>query len=107
MRVANIPIFSSQSLGANATSSAQTLDQAFGFSVQAQWTGASAAGTLKLQASLDGTNWDDISGASTTIAGAGNILWNVTDVMFPWVRVVFTRTSGTGSLSTRLFYRSI
>lgn len=88
-----------------------------GFSYQAVLTGA-PVGTLKLQMSNDRgnttnngqaasgsttnagvTNWTDITGSSFAVAAAGNWGWDYTLPGFRWVRLVYTATSGTGSMS--------
>lgn len=63
--------------------------------------------TLKLQASNDfnpninpvvaGT-WSDITGSTVTMAGAGDYGWNVSDVYYAWVRLVYTWVDGDGSI---------
>lgn len=83
-----------------------------GFSYQAVLTGA-PVGTLKLQMSNDAgtitsaaahtgtgvTNWTDITGSSFAVAAAGNWGWDYTLPAFRWVRLVYTPTSGTGTIS--------
>lgn len=75
-------------------------------------TSASLAGALKLQASnnayLDNVNndanpnavWVDVPSSTITLtAGSTAIMWNVTDVGYECVRVVWTRTSGQGTFT--------
>lgn len=96
------------------TSTSTPLDQAVGCAIQVVWTGT-PNGTFKLQASDDKpsrqtqtssggpdtiTNWTDITDSSYTIAGtAGDYMWNITDVMYRNIRLVYTNTSGTGTLT--------
>lgn len=80
------------------------------FYIQAVITGT-LAGTAKLQTSgepiLTGdpnaqpasTSWVDYTGSSQTIASAGVAAWNVADVGFNWVRIVYTASSGTGTIT--------
>lgn len=89
---------------ATLTSDVGELEQGFGYSVQAVYTGA-PVGTLKLQASLDQVTWIDVADSSQSIAAAGSFLWNVSDVQYPWTRLIYTKTSGTGTLNAQLFYR--
>lgn len=86
-----------------------------GFSICANITYGSGtlAGTLKLQASnnafADNTSmelnpaavWVDIPSSSITVSVTADTtaFWNVTDVFYEAVRVVWTRTSGTGTFS--------
>ena len=82
-----------------------------GYSVIGAWTESLAAlvGTVKLQASNDfdptvqpnvaGT-WTDITGSAVSVSGSGSYGWNVSDVHYAWVRVVWTSTSGQGTMNT-------
>ncbi len=85
---------------------------AFGYCVQARWTGT-PNGTIKLQVSIDGveptvgnsneptiSNWEDLADSSYSITGsAGSYMWNVNEVNYRWVRVVYTNSSSTGTLN--------
>jgi len=87
------------SLGASYTSpSIDMLYKEWG-SIQAEWTGASAAGTLALAVSNDNVNFSTYTGSSTTVAGPGNFMWNMLFVGFRYVEIVFTYSSGTGTLN--------
>lgn len=101
-----VALVSGQSLSASYTSNPQQTINMFGYSIQAVFTG-SPNGAFKLQASLDGANWDDIADSSESVTEAGNIVWNVSSVQYPQVRVVYTRSSGTGSLSLYFFGKGI
>jgi len=83
------------------------------YAIQLVFTGA-PVGTFKLQCSNDAgkpnaeskaeqsasvVNWTDIASSSSAISVAGNITWNAENVGYLWVRVVYTRTSGTGSVT--------
>lgn len=86
-----------------------------GFSICANIaeSSASLAGTLKLQASnnayadnvnMDGNAaavWVDIASSSVTLtSGSTATMWNVTDAHYEAVRIVWTRTSGQGTITT-------
>lgn len=82
------------------------------YSIQLQFSG-SPAGSFKLQASNDEgrinasdsanqspiTHWTDIADSSVSVDEAGDCLWQVENVGYNWVRVVWTPTSGAGSLT--------
>lgn len=100
-------------MGGDVTSSNIYLDQIFTCSIQAVWTGT-PTGTIKVQVSNDVgptpeynpngtiTTWTDVTGSSQSIAGAaGNFWWNLNDIGARWARLVYTRTSGTGTLDAR------
>ena len=72
------------------------------------------AGTIKLQISNDGfdgnvnnnlnpnATWVDYTGSTQSVSGAGTAAWNVSGVYFKHVRVVWTRTTGLGTVSNIL-----
>lgn len=80
-------------------SSGLPLAQMYGYSIQALWTGT-LAGTIKLQATIDGSTWSDIGSTSQALGGAaGSFLWNVTGAFYNQVRVALTGVTGTGNLT--------
>lgn len=101
------------SMNASFNGAAFGLDHLEGFSVQLKWTNATGpiTGTFKLQASnnaiLDnptasGENpaaiWEDIDGSSENVSGSGSAFINVADCYYRSFRVVWTHSSGTGSV---------
>lgn len=103
---------SSTSLGADMNSGAIRIREHVGFMIQMIWTGASVDGVFKLQVSADSSStpdsgsWEDLTAPVTslyTAAGAGKVAWNVNGIMASWVRVVFTRASGTGTITSANF----
>jgi hypothetical protein len=97
---------------ATLTSTPVRLESVDRYSIQAVYTGA-PVGSLKLQASNDPlptgtgaaesvTNWTDITGSTEAVAAAGSSLWVDLAAVFQWVRVYYTKTSGTGTLSARI-----
>jgi len=70
------------------------------FSIQVVYTG-SPTGTVKLEYSLDKTNWSDVAGSDDTISGSCNTLWSLVNMAVPYVRIVYTRTSGTGTMTAK------
>lgn len=83
------------------------LENMFGYAIQIEWL-SDANGAFKLQASTDdnevsshqGTwpiNWTDIPDSTATITVDGSVFYNVTDVMYNWVRIVYTDASGGAS----------
>jgi hypothetical protein len=85
-------------MGASFNSPSQQVHQYVVACIQAVFTGT-PDGTLKLQISNDDTNWTDYTGSSEAISGAGNFAWNIINIGFQYVRLVYTRSSSTGSLS--------
>lgn len=111
MRRSNFAIFSSDDMSGALTSEPVSLFSIYGFSIQLVYTG-SPDGEMKLQGSNDAsfesqayinpTNWTDLSGTAIAIAAAGSYIYNYSLVPFNWVRVVWTPSSGSGSLSGRI-----
>lgn len=111
MRILNESLLSGGSMAGNLNSVPLNLEFAFGYAIQCEFTG-SPVGSLKLQGSNDAapdanfqfpnfapTNWTDLSGTSTAVAAAGSVMFNAASTYYRYVRVVYTFTSGTGSLS--------
>ncbi len=83
--------------------------------IQVMFSGAAPTGSFKLQASCDAgnhrasgeanqyatvTNWTDVANSATAVSASGSVLWNIADPGYQWVRVVWTFTSGTGTVSS-------
>lgn len=85
----------------------QLADRVNGFALQAITT-STAVGTLKLQASAKSSeptsaaDWSDIADSSKAVSAAGTYAWSVSDAYYRWIRVVYTRTSGTGTITCYL-----
>ena len=76
-------------------------------SISLQWSGT-FNGSFKIQVSNDSastpTYWHDISGSTINVAsgaylGQTGFTYSITDVSYRWIRVVYTFTSGTGTLT--------
>lgn len=63
--------------------------------IQANFASLSASnGTIRLAASLDGSNWENLTtNASTMAAGASTKIFNVTDAGYGYVRVTWAAGS--------------
>jgi hypothetical protein len=88
------------------------------YAVQLVFTG-SPAGNFKLQASNDEgqpaatadsqkyagvVNWTDIAGSQQAISAAGDLMYQVQNIGYNWVKVVWTPTSGNGTITTARAY---
>jgi hypothetical protein len=106
MLVANIPniIPSSTVMNTTINSAPIPLLQTWGYAIQVVFTGT-PTGTFKLQASCDPipqarvqvqtpVNWTDIANSSNMVTAAGNYMWNVFDIAYNYVRVVYNDGSG-------------
>lgn len=104
----NKSIISAQSMGASFNGDAVYVGDAPGFSIQGVISGSSSpVGTLKLQASNDlesgsVTNFTDIPDSDIAVTGDAVDMWDVMEHQYKWVRVVYTRTSGTATYNARI-----
>lgn len=90
-------------MNATINSLPMNLANMIGYTIQIFFTGT-PTGSFKLQASADEapligsgfnpTNWTDVVATTFTISAAGNVEWNVYDIYYNFVRVVYTDTSG-------------
>jgi len=101
MRFANEALISAAESSANQTSAAFDASYVIAASVQGVTTGATAAGTLKVQASNDlplpgraPTNWFDVTGLTVAVAAPGVVAIPKFDVAYQWLRLVFTQSGG-------------
>ncbi len=78
-------------------------------SIQATWTGT-PTGVFALQSTFDGVNFTTIPGAAAEFTansqaqpagGASSAIWNWSNVPGTQVRLLYTATSGTGTLTVR------
>ena len=90
-------IVSTQSLAASYTDTARNFLGIKSCSFQVVWATADAVdATIKLQASLDGTNFEDYGTAYTMNAAAGNHAFAITDRgALQYFRIVYTKGSNT------------
>ena len=98
MRVVADKIISAGDLSGNITSETIDVRLQYGWSVIAAWTGTAPSGTIKVQASPDGVLWVD-TGVSASLSGnTGSYFVNKEWQFYPYLRIVYTRTAGTGSV---------
>lgn len=112
MRSTKTKIFTNADMSqATLASIGMYVDQIKDWSIQAVWTG-SAVGVFKIQVSNDivtpgtGTdlsihvvNWSDYTGSTYSMSAAGDFGWLAQNSGYQWVRLFYTKTSGTGSLN--------
>jgi hypothetical protein len=101
-------------LTSNITGPALWLGHIAFYAIQLVFTG-SPNGEFKLQASLDEpnkvnpqnttiTNWTDITGSAESVTAAGDLIWNVENAGYTFVRVVWTDSSSGSSTITSARY---
>ncbi len=118
MRIHNCPLTLSSTNMATAsiTSDGIWLGNISDFSIQVVFTG-SPVGTFKLQASNDMgnedkgnggwssalvTHWTDLD-SGVAVSAAGNVMFNYRGSGFRYVRLVYTKDSGTGTITVSRF----
>lgn len=112
MRTFNKQIATALALNTNRNSDYVPLKNIYLYSIMVIITGT-PTGSIKLQASNDPetndtvplsdappVNWADIANTSVNVSAAGNTFYNVTDVAYNYVRVVYTDTSSGASTAT-------
>lgn len=96
------PLFSGQSLASSVNSPSQDASSVVRLCIQAEWSaGSSLSGTLHFQVSNDNINWnDDPEVTPITISGAsGSAVAKVANCSYPWCRLSYVSSAGTGTLT--------
>lgn len=93
-------LFINTDMGSSFQSESIRLDRRIGFAIDVQCTG-SPNGAFYLAASVDDVNFTVVDDSSEAITGAGNILYNVKDAMYSYVKLCYTRSSGSGSATAK------
>lgn len=92
-----------QSLGATFTSDAFRIGEFDHVGLQAVITGSSGPinGSFQLQRSVDGSSWDNFQSAEAITADVV-FTRQIADIYFGFIRIVYTRTAGSGTLNVKL-----
>lgn len=108
-----IKIDLNKSLGANYTSPPLYLSEHYALQIQAVWTG-SPVGAFVLQTSLNyqpggngqgggpapvAGNWDTYPNSSISSSGFNSCTWDIPASGIRWIRVMYTSSSGSGTLT--------
>lgn len=77
------------------------------YSVYAKWSDitigtATWTGTIRLQASLDGTNWENIASTDIAMSDSGSTYWNVGDASYLYGRVMGAVTAGSANVLVKV-----
>lgn len=93
----NKQILNAQSMSTDITSDTVDIAELVGYCVHAIWTGA-PTGRVRAEASNDNINFVEVS-SEDTAGAAGQYLVNYENQHYRYVRVRYSRTSGTGNLT--------
>lgn len=106
--LAPIRFINAQTMAADVTSNPINIQYLDNISIQLNFTGT-PTGTFDLQGSLDYSpgpfantgNWISVTLPVAPVAAgaASQILLDLNQLSFPWVKIVYTRSSGTGTLN--------
>jgi hypothetical protein len=91
-------ILAPSSMAANQTSTTVNVDTIDCYCVQAYWTGSTPVGSMAVNASNDNVNFTTI-GTLTITGNSGNAMLNADNPAYSYVQVVYTATSGTGTIT--------
>lgn len=89
-------------MSASINSPSQDLSFYWQCAMQAVFTG-SPVGSISLSGSNNNVTFTTIAGSTVDVTAADNIMWNIENAGYKWVRVEYVRTSGTGSLTVTYF----
>lgn len=91
-----VKLLESQAITAATNSESVKLRYIETYSVQVVTSAVSSpsGASVKLQASNDATNWSDITGTSNNITATGNVVINVAEAGYKYVRAAFLISSG-------------
>lgn len=103
-----IPIVTAGNMSGNVTSISVGVQYLDFISIEVVITGT-PTGTLDVQISHDNSNWVSVPLSSTAVITSGSpspiIFENIEALPAPWVRMVYTATSGSGTMSATLSAR--
>lgn len=97
------PLDSAGDLSGNLTGASFNVGGFHDVAVSSVVTSAAALnGTLKLQGSVDGSNWADVPSTSATLNANGTTIFKVSDNSYQFIRLVWTSVAGTGTLNSKV-----
>lgn len=93
------PFLKAQSLGTNYTSQSFNVSYHDRFAIQVKIHDSDTlSGNLKMQVSIDDVDFVDVSDATFSVNGDDKFIISVTQFAYRFIRLVWTRTAGSGSL---------
>lgn len=102
-----VAIISAGDMSGNINSSVVDVTHVDNAGLQVVWSASSPVGSLQVQGTIDGTNFFDLLPSPLSISTAtGNVYVQIAQICFASLKVVYTFTSGTGTLNVTLCARS-
>lgn len=99
--------FPTQTLGATFNSGSLRVADHVLVNIYLKWAGSTPVGSFKIQVSNDSddtpSNWEDLSGTTVAVTNDGSNMWNINNTGFRWMRIVYTRTSGSATISVATY----
>lgn len=98
VRVKDFDIIEAITLSESATFFSTNVQEfGLGYAIDVTFSAGNAVGAFKLQVSLDGSGWADYpsSSQSVDLATSTYIIWEMTRFTHKFVRVIYTKSSGT------------
>lgn len=75
------------------------------YSLQNTFSSGTLNGTLLLQGSLDNVTYGDIDNTTKTVTSGGAVIYSVEGAGYAWVRIKWTNTSGTGTITSKIYVK--
>jgi len=75
------------------------------YSVQCSFSSGTLNGALVLQGSLDNSTYGDIDSTSKSVVSGGAVIYSVDTAGYRYVRVKWTNTSGTGTITAKIYVK--
>lgn len=100
---------SAQSLAATFTSSTFTITYLDNVGIAIDATTSDAVGTFTIEAAIGDSAWTDlaVTPAMTLASANASFLVNLNQAPFSKIRVVYARTSGTGTVDIRVMAKGV
>jgi hypothetical protein len=102
--IINKHLINAASMAADIASTVEDLGEVPGFCVHLIWSGGT--GTVSVQGSNDGTNFVTVA-SDATGGSAGQFLLNIERCHYRYVKVIYTRASGSGTLDCYLSGKAV
>lgn len=104
--IANINVLVNGDMTTTLTTPSLNINEVSLNGIQCVWNGSSPVGVLSVNVSNDNINWTSM-GTLPVSGNSGSDAFNVQLSAFCWLQVVYTPTSGSGSLNISINQKSV